>query len=109
VNYFHTTSLRHALAAAESLKIKLQPCEVSKSEDLEAVFDLIVKEKPDGLLILADRIFLHNRERMMRFATEHRLPSVNAYRELVEAGGLTSTDQATRTCTGAPPITLIGF
>jgi putative tryptophan/tyrosine transport system substrate-binding protein len=51
---------------------------------------LIVKEKPDGLLILADRIFLHNRQRMMDFATEHRLPSVNAYRELVEAGGLTS-------------------
>jgi putative ABC transport system substrate-binding protein len=27
---------------------------------------------------------------MMDFATEHRLPSVNAYRELVEAGGLVS-------------------
>ena len=26
----------------------------------------------------------------MDFATEHRLPSVNAYRELVEAGGLMS-------------------
>ena len=38
----------------------------------------------------ADRIFLHNRQRMMDFATEHRLPSVNAYRELVEAGGLAS-------------------
>jgi putative ABC transport system substrate-binding protein len=27
---------------------------------------------------------------MMDFATEHGLPSVNAYRELVEAGGLMS-------------------
>ena len=27
---------------------------------------------------------------MMDFAIEHRLPSVNAYRELVEAGGLIS-------------------
>jgi hypothetical protein len=48
------------------------------------------REKPDALLILADRVFLHNRNRMMDFAIEHRLPSVNAYREVVEAGGLMS-------------------
>ena len=89
-NEFHTVSLRQALAAAQALNITLQPREVRKSEDLDAAFAAIVKEKPDGLLILADRIFLHNRQRMMDFATEHRLPSVNAYRELVEAGGLTS-------------------
>jgi putative ABC transport system substrate-binding protein len=89
-NDFHTVSMRQALAAAQALNIELQPREVSKSEDLDAAFAAIVKDRPDGLLILADRIFLHNRQRMMDFATEHRLPSVNAYRELVEAGGLTS-------------------
>jgi hypothetical protein len=89
-NQFHTVSMREALAAAQALNIKLQPLQVKKSEDLDAAFASIVKEKPDGLLILADRIFLHNRQRMMDFATEHRLPSVNAYRELVDAGGLTS-------------------
>ena len=103
-NDFHTVSMRQALAAAQALNIKLQPCEVRKSEDLDAAFAAIVKEKPDGLLILADRIFLHNRQRMMDFATEHRLPSVNAYRELVEAGGLTLMGRATKRCTGAPPI-----
>jgi putative tryptophan/tyrosine transport system substrate-binding protein len=89
-NDFHTVSMRQALAAAQALNIELQPRQVSKSEDLDAAFTAIVKDRPDGLLILADRIFLHNRQRMMDFATEHRLPSVNAYRELVEAGGLTS-------------------
>jgi putative tryptophan/tyrosine transport system substrate-binding protein len=82
--------MRQALAAAQALNIELQPREVSRSEDLDAAFAAIVKDRPDGLLILADRIFLHNRQRLMDFATEHRLPSVNAYRELVEAGGLTS-------------------
>jgi hypothetical protein len=53
-------------------------------------FAAIVREGPDALLILADRVFLHNRKRMMDFATEQRLPSVNAYREVVEAGGLMS-------------------
>jgi putative ABC transport system substrate-binding protein len=89
-NDFHTVSMRQALAAAQALNIELHPCEVSKSEDLADAFAAIVKDKPNGLLILADRIFLHNRQRMMDFATENRLPSVNAYRELVEAGGLMS-------------------
>jgi len=46
--------------------------------------------KPGALLILADRVFLHNRIRLMDFAEKERLPSINAYRELVEAGGLMS-------------------
>jgi putative ABC transport system substrate-binding protein len=89
-NAFHTVSVHQALIAAQALNIKLQPHEVRKSEDLDAAFTSIVKEKPEGLLILADRIFLHNRHRMMDFATQQQLPSVNAYHELVEAGGLMS-------------------
>ena len=48
------------------------------------------KERPDALLILADRVFLHNRERMMDFTREQRLPNVNAYRERTRSGGLMS-------------------
>jgi putative ABC transport system substrate-binding protein len=86
----HDISLRQARVAANRLHIKLLPQEVRRSEDLDAAFASILKERPGGLLILADRVFLHNRERIMKFATEWRLPSVNAYRELVEAGGLMS-------------------
>ncbi len=46
------------------------------SEDLDAAFAAILKERPEALLILADRVFLHNRARMMDFATQHRLPNV---------------------------------
>jgi putative tryptophan/tyrosine transport system substrate-binding protein len=63
------------------LRIKLQALEVRTSGELDTAFAEIVREKPDALLILADRVFLHNRKRMMDFATDHRLPSVNAYRE----------------------------
>jgi putative ABC transport system substrate-binding protein len=89
-NPFHTVSMRQALVAAKALKIKLRPYEVRKTEDLDAAFVRIVKERPDALLILADRVFLHNRNRLMDFATQQKLPSVNAYRELVRAGGLMS-------------------
>jgi putative ABC transport system substrate-binding protein len=90
LNPFHTVSMRQAHVAAQTLGIKLQGLEVRASGDLDGAFAMIVKEKPDAVLILADRVFLHNRERMMDFATQHRLPSVNAYRELVEVGGLMS-------------------
>jgi putative tryptophan/tyrosine transport system substrate-binding protein len=89
-NSFHDASMRQARAAAPNLSIKLQAYDVRKSEDLDGVFTAIRNDRPDALLILADRVFLHNRQRMMDFATEQRLPSVNAYEELVEAGGLMS-------------------
>jgi putative ABC transport system substrate-binding protein len=90
LNPLHLLSVQQARSAAEALKINLQTHEVRRSEDIDAAFAAIIKEKPDGLLILADRVFLHNRQRLMEFAAQQRLPNVNAYRELVEAGGLMS-------------------
>src|SRR4029453_4559395 len=89
-NLFHASSLKEAQAAAQTLQIKLQALEVRAPEAFDDAFAAIVKEKPGALLILADRVFLHDRARMMDFAAKERLPSINAYRELVEAGGLMS-------------------
>ncbi|HEY6858680.1 MAG TPA: ABC transporter substrate-binding protein [Pseudolabrys sp.] len=90
VNPFHVASMRQAQAAGKTLGIKVQQHDIRKSEDLDGAFAAIRKERPDALLILADRVFLHNRQRMMDFTQEQRLPNVNAYKELVEAGGLIS-------------------
>lgn len=89
-NPFHAASMEHAQAAAATLGIRLLLLDVRSAEELDRAFAAIVKGRPDALLILADRVFLHNRQRLMDFATERQLPSVNAYRELVEAGGLMS-------------------
>jgi ABC-type uncharacterized transport system substrate-binding protein len=90
LNPFHVSSMKQARAAAQAMGIKLQLHDIRKSEDLDGAFAAIRKERPDALLILADRVFLHNRQRMMDFINELRLPNVNAYKELVEAGGLMS-------------------
>ena len=90
LNPFHISSMKQARAAAQAMGIKLQLHDIRKSEDLDDAFAAIRKERPDALLILADRVFLHNRERMMDFTREQRLPNVNAYKELVEVGGLMS-------------------
>ena len=90
LNLFHAASLQQARAAAQALQIKLQVLEVRAVKELDAAFAAIVREQPQALLILADRVFLHDRARMMDFAAKNRLPNINAYRELVEAGGLMS-------------------
>jgi putative ABC transport system substrate-binding protein len=90
LNPFHVASMQQAGTAAKTMGIKLQQHDIRKSEDLDGAFAAVRKERPDALLILADRVFLHNRQRMIDFTEEQHLPNVNAYMELVEAGGLMS-------------------
>jgi putative ABC transport system substrate-binding protein len=89
-NAFHAASLKHAQNAAEKLKIKLLALPVRRTEDLDSAFKAVLNERPEALDILADRIYLHDRQPIMDFATQNKLPSVSAYRELVVAGGLMS-------------------
>jgi putative ABC transport system substrate-binding protein len=89
-NPFHVASMKQAEAAADALRMKLLPLPVSRTEELDSSFDRILKERPGALLILADRVFLHNRQKIMEFATGNHLPTMVPYRELVEAGGLIS-------------------
>jgi putative ABC transport system substrate-binding protein len=89
-NPFHAGSLKETRAAAQVLGIKVQLLGVRTAEDFPAAFAAILKERPGALLVLADRIFLHNRARIVDFEAKRRLPGVYPYRELVEAGGLMS-------------------
>src|SRR5262245_57868995 len=77
-------------AAAHVLGIKMLSLGVRHREEIDDAFAAIIRERPDALFVLADRLFLHDRTRIMDFATQRNLPGVHAYRELVEAGGLMS-------------------
>jgi putative tryptophan/tyrosine transport system substrate-binding protein len=81
---------RETRVAAEVLGMKMLSLGVRTQEEIENAFATIVRERPGALLVLADRLFLHHRARIMDFGTKHRLPGVHAYVELVEAGGLMS-------------------
>jgi putative ABC transport system substrate-binding protein len=89
-NPFHTISLQHARDAAKVLHVKMLAVPVRTTEELGQGFAAILSERPDALLVLADRVFLHDRKSLIDFTLQHRLPGVYAYRELVDAGGLMS-------------------
>ena len=81
---------RETRAAAQALGMKMLSLGVRSREEIEDALTTIVREQPGALLVLADRLFLHHRTRIMDFVAQRRLPGVHAYRELVEAGGLMS-------------------
>jgi putative ABC transport system substrate-binding protein len=83
-------SEKEVQAAARAFKMKVLSLGVQAPEQFDNAFAIIRRERPRALLVLPDRLFLHNRARIMEFATKQHLPGVYAYVELVEAGGLMS-------------------
>jgi putative ABC transport system substrate-binding protein len=89
-NAYQIGSEKEVQAAAKALRISVISLPVQNLKELGNAFAAIPREHPDALVVLADRVFLHNRERIADFAITNRLPGMNGYRELVEAGGLMS-------------------
>jgi putative ABC transport system substrate-binding protein len=89
-NPFHIAAEKQARIACDALGIKLTDVRVRSSAELAPAFDKITRARPDALSMLADRVFLHERKKIVQFTAENRLPAVYAYRELVDAGGLMS-------------------
>jgi putative ABC transport system substrate-binding protein len=89
-NPFHVISKQQVHEAAEVLGINVRFLAVRAATDIEPALASVKSEKPEALVILADRVFLHDRARLMEFAQEYHFPGVYTYRELVEAGGLMS-------------------
>ncbi len=89
-NAYHVIEMKEAQSAALALRMKVLSLGAGTPEELDRAFAAIDRKRVGALLVLADRLFLHHRTRIMNFAAQHRLPGVYAYRELVEAGGLMS-------------------
>ena len=89
-NPLQVVSERQARAAARQLHIDVHSAAVRTPADFDPAFDEIRAQRPGALIMLADRVFLHDRTRIVAFAEQNRLPAVYAYRELVDAGGLMS-------------------
>jgi putative ABC transport system substrate-binding protein len=79
-----------AKEAAPNVGVSVRSIEVRDAREMEAAFDAVRKNRPDGLLLLADPLTLSMRARIVEFAREERLPAIYEISEFVEAGGLMS-------------------
>lgn len=89
-NPFHLTSEKQARAAASVLRLKVRFFPVRAESEFERAFQDIGGQRPGAMVMLADRLFLHHRARIVEFASRTRLPTVYAYVEMVQEGGLMS-------------------
>jgi len=79
-----------AKADAESLGLSLRFVEARTLNDFDKAFAAMADARVDAVLVVADSMFQAHRTRLAELATRNRLPSVYAFREYVDAGGLMS-------------------
>ncbi|MFL6796540.1 MAG: ABC transporter substrate-binding protein [Xanthobacteraceae bacterium] len=75
---------------ARSINRGIEVAHASKPNQLETAFASLVRYGVKALLVGADPFFDTQRERLVRFAAEQRLPALYQFREYVVAGGLAS-------------------
>ena len=63
---------------------------IGDANELEGVFGVISKDRPDGFLALLDPVVNSNRKRILDFLIKNRLPAIFENKEWVEDGGLIS-------------------
>jgi putative tryptophan/tyrosine transport system substrate-binding protein len=79
---------RELESASHARGVVLQSRELRRSGDLDDVFDVIRKDRPDALLILGDPMLFTMRGHIAEFAGKERLPAMYPWRSAVETGGL---------------------
>src|SRR5262249_40166725 len=76
--------------AVNALGIELAVLKIVSADDLHTAFRRLARERIKIVLVLPSFMFLNERKRIALFAMADRLPTMFAYRENVEDGGLMS-------------------
>ena len=79
-----------AQVAAPAVGLTVRSVEVRDTHELEVAFEAIIREHPDGLLLLADPFTFSQRARIVEFGAEQRLPVIYESSDFVDVGGLIS-------------------
>jgi len=84
--------LRETETGARTLQIEVQTYRVREPARLPDAFFAMVRRRVHALMVLADVMFFHSRVRIAELAAKAGLPTMFAFREHVEVGGLMSYD-----------------
>ena len=85
------TGMWHAMeTAASALGAQVQQLDVRSPGEIEGAIAAFAGSSAGGLIVLANRITIVHRERIIALAARHRLPAIYSYRYFVAEGGLAS-------------------
>jgi putative ABC transport system substrate-binding protein len=85
-------SLRYQASAsvAEAIGVEVLAVGVREPDDFNEAFEVMNREMPDGILMVADALTNLNRKRVFEFAAARKLPAIYEYDFIVRDGGLMS-------------------
>jgi putative ABC transport system substrate-binding protein len=85
-------TLRYQASAkgAEAIGAEVLAVGVREPDDFNEAFEIMGREKPDGILMVADALTVLNRKRVFEFAAARKLPAIYEYDFIVRDGGLMS-------------------
>ncbi len=84
------STLRDVAPAARAMGLQMLVLKTSISREIDAVFDTLVRERPDALFVNPDPFFSTRRVQLVHLASRHAVPAIYATRDFAEAGGLMS-------------------
>jgi ABC-type uncharacterized transport system substrate-binding protein len=89
-NQGHAVQRKNAESAVAALSRSLVVAEAGSPDDLDGLFQTLARERADLVLVFPDPVFNRANRRIAVLAAANRLPTVYAFREYVEAGGMMS-------------------
>jgi len=87
---------KYARDAAQRVGINFLALEARSPQEIAEAFSTLAKLRVQALIVTLEQVFQQQRVQIVENAARHRLPSIGAYREYVEAGGLMSYGQNIR-------------
>ena len=84
------TTLRDVQSAARAMGLQIQVLNADSSDEIDAAFERISRERPDAIFVGATPFLNSRHVQLAQLAAFHRLPAAHALRDYAEAGGLMS-------------------
>ena len=75
-------------AAAQALKVTLQPYPVQDTQEFAGAFTAMTKAKAEALLVISHPVISVHTRRIVELAAQSRLPAIYPWKEAASAGGL---------------------
>ena len=76
--------------AARTLGARVVILNASSPSEIESVFEVLIGQRAGALVVSGEIFFLNQRDRLVKLAARHAVPTIYAYREFPVAGGLMS-------------------
>lgn len=83
-------TVRDEQAKAEVMGQKLLVIHASREDEFQGAFGLAARQHASAMLVNADAFFTSHRKKIVSLAAQHKLPTMYAWREFADDGGLMS-------------------